>query len=92
VKNFAGRYAFWMGLPRRPVVMPFGGDDRDAALSLALSLRILAGVIADMIMCLRRRRFRRDRLAFAASGNCGRRLRLAAMVRMVSSHAIPDTS
>jgi hypothetical protein len=57
VKDFAARYAFWMGLPPRPVVMVFDGNDRDAALSLALSLRMLAFAIADMIARLRRRQF-----------------------------------
>lgn len=92
-KDFAGRYAFWMGLPRRPVVTAFDGDDRDAALSLALSLRFLAGVIADMIKCLHRRHFRCDRPAGATGGSCNRlRSRPAAKVLMASCQRILDTS
>lgn len=92
-KDFAGRYAFWMGLPRRPVVTTFDGDDRDAALSLALSLRFLAGVIADMIKCLYRRHFRCDRPAGATGTSCSPlRSRPAAEVRMASCQGILDTS
>lgn len=66
VKEFAGRYGYWMGLPPRPAMEAFDGSDRDAALSLALSFRGLASVIADMIARLRRRQFLFGRRAASA--------------------------
>ena len=59
VKGFAGNYAFWMGLPPRPVLLVCSGNHPTAAMSLALSLRNLALAIRDMIVLLRRRYFLR---------------------------------
>ena len=57
VKGFTGNYAFWMGLPPRPVLLVSSGNGPTAAMSLALSLRNLALAIRDMIVLLRRRQF-----------------------------------
>lgn len=94
VKDFAGRYPFWMGLPPRPYVEAFDGNDRDAALSLALSLRVLASILADMIAALRRRQFLYPRFDVAGLAR-GSRLRLgcAGLRRLPASLAEnPDTS
>jgi hypothetical protein len=94
VEDFAGRYACWMGLPPRPVMTAYDGEDREAALSLALSLRMLASIIAEMIVRLCRRQFLQGRQPFAA--NCLVRRscpRMTGMRRIPASSAeIPDTS
>ena len=67
VKDFIASYAVWVGLPPRPVLMECDGNDRDAALSLALSLRMLASIIVEMIARLRRRQLLFLGQAIAAS-------------------------
>jgi hypothetical protein len=92
VEEFAGRYAYWMGLPPRPVVTAFDGNDRDAALSLAFSLRVLASVIAAIIARLGRRQFLSGR---RSAGRPTRRpwVGITGMYRSpLPFGAIPDTS
>jgi hypothetical protein len=93
-KDFAARYAFWMGLPRRPVITAFDGDDRDAALSLALSLRVLASAIRDILVHLRRRQFLFGRRSAGGDDTCpSPLLRMAGMgIMSASVAASPDTS
>jgi hypothetical protein len=54
VEAFAGNYAWWMGLPARPVLVAFDGNDPEAARSLAATLRMLALVIRAMAVRLSR--------------------------------------
>ena len=94
VKDFTARYAFWMGLPPRPVLMECDGNDRDAALSLALSLRMLASIIVEMIARLRRRQLLLPGQAIAASFLAGGPHHVLA-VPVGSSYSrsvVPDTS
>ena len=94
VEEFAGRYACWMGLPPRPALVAYDGNDREAALSLALSLRTLASILAEMILRLRRRQFLFGRLHFAADLSGTRpRLRITRMDLLPTPlDATPDTS
>jgi len=91
-KEFAARFIWRMGLPIRFVETPLDGNDREAVLSLASSLRILALAIRDMIVQLRRRQFLFGRRS-VADNRPGRRprCRMAGMGRMPVS-GIPDTS
>ena len=94
VEEFAGRYAYWVGLPPRPTVVADEGNDREAALSLAGSLRVLAFIIAEMIARLRRRAFLFGLWSAAGVWPERRpRLRIAGIDRSpLSFGAIPDTS
>lgn len=94
VEEFAGRYACWMGLPPRPALVAYDGNDREAALSLALSLRTLASILAEMILRLRRRQFLFGRLHFAAELSGTRpRPRIARMDFLSTPlDTTPDTS
>jgi hypothetical protein len=94
VKGFAGNYAFWMGLPPRPVLLVCPGNGAVAALSLALSLRVLALAIRDMIVQLRRRHFLRGGRPPVLNGLDGLPRLCRAGIRPVStpSAASPDTS
>lgn len=67
VEAFAGNYAWWMGLPPRPVLVAFDGNDPDAARSLAITLRMLALTLRDMGVRLSRL-FRFGRPAPAGRG------------------------
>jgi hypothetical protein len=75
-------------------VIVFDGADRDAALSLAMSLRMLASIIVEMIARLRRRQFLLPGQAIAASFPAGRaRPGLAVAGDSPDSRVgIPDTS
>lgn len=93
-KEFAARFIFRMGLPIRLVETPLDGNDREAVLSLASSLRILALALRDLIAHLRRRDFLDGRRA-AAGDRSGRwpRLRMACIDRLPASFgASPNTS
>jgi hypothetical protein len=94
VKDFAGSYPVSMGLPRRWVVTAFDGNDRDAALSLAMSLRVLASAIRDMIVRLRLRQFLLGRRVIAGDRlDRQPRCPTAGMGRVPASFAgCPDTS
>ena len=92
VEAFAGRYVFWTGLPSRPVLVPLDGDDPAAALSIAQSLRVLASIIAGMILRLRRRQFLFGRQP-AAPLSASPQLGIAKLRRLPASvTASPDTS
>ena len=93
-RRSAGRYAFRMGLPTRPVVMPLDGDDHAAARTLAMALRMLALAIRNMLSRLHRRQFLTARRP-GASDRADRRPRLplSGILRMqVSPAGVPDTS
>ena len=94
VKDFIASYAVWMGLPPRPVVIVFDGADRDAPLSLALSLRMLASIIVEMIARLRRRQFLFLGQAIAASFPAGgpHHALAVAVGSSDSRSVVPDTS
>lgn len=94
VKGFAGNYAWWMGLPPRPVLLVCAGNGPAAALSLASSLRNLALAIRDMIVLLRRRYFLRGwRPADVPSPEGLPRLQRAGVRPVPAPSAeIPDTS
>jgi hypothetical protein len=93
-KRFAALFICRMGLPLRFAETPLDGNDREAVLSLASSMRILAFALRDLIAHQRRRHFLDGRRAAAGDRPVSRpRFGMAGMDRMAASFpGIPDTS